>query len=247
MPESATIFVAATDTGVGKTLVSGLLLDFLHRRGLPAGYQKWVATGCDERIPADLALVAELAGLRLPPTTTNLAPASRDCLDLELAVPYRFRLPASPHLAAATEGRQVEPERLKKSLHQALQSTPRLVVEGVGGLLVPLNREVLLIDLLAELRLPVLLVARSGLGTINHTLLSLEALRRRQLPVTGVIFCDEAPDLPEWLVADNLQTIAAQGRVPVLGRLPRRPDLRQLRDDFQAIGQELLVFSPNFR
>jgi dethiobiotin synthetase len=111
-----------------------------------------------------------------------------------------------------------------------------LIVEGVGGLLVPLNRELLLAELLAELQIPTLVVAKSGLGTINHTLLTLEALRHRDIPVLGVVFSDGALDEDELLVADNMRTIAEMGGVQVFGRLRRCPDPGQARAGFVPVG-----------
>ena len=231
-------FITATDTGVGKTMVSALLLDFLLRRGVKAGYQKWVATGCDGPLPEDLAAV--LACCRAGADAIALSDlVAADPAALELAVPYRFRLPASPHLAAEAESGLVDIQRLQELFRQALATYEVLLVEGVGGLLVPLNRRTLLVDLVAEFSLPVLVVARSGLGTINHTLLSLEALRRRAIPVVGVVFSDEEGELDEQIVADNLRTIAEIGRVPVLGRLPRCRDLAVAREAFIPIGEAL--------
>lgn len=245
------LFVGATDTEVGKTLISALLVDYWQRQGLETGYLKWAATGSDGGPPADWREVTAMLGLA--DATDHGAPQEtvpRDRLPAdqapdswqqnpELAVPYHFRLAASPHLAAEAEGAVVDPQRLKDAYRQALARHERLVVEGVGGLLVPLNRRLLLLDLVAELQIPVLLVARSGLGTINHTLLSLEALRRRGLEPVGVICSDEAAGLPEIIVNDNLRTIAEMGRVPVLGRLPRCRDRREARHRFAAIGEQL--------
>ncbi len=268
---SRAIFVAATDTGVGKTMVSALLLDFLRRKGVKAGYQKWVATGCEGPLPEDLAAVLACAEGHLPGgeqpgsqargdlltcdgrrdspgegdcCAAGVGPRPSDTISaapsaLDLSVPYRFRLPASPHLAAEAEGGQVDPRRLQTLFRQALAGYEVLLVEGVGGLLVPLNRRTLLVDLVAELSLPVLLVARSGLGTINHTLLSLETLRRRAIPVVGVVCSDEDEELPERIVTDNLRTIAELGQVAVLGRLPRCRDLAAAREAFIPIGEAL--------
>ena len=242
------IFIGATDTGVGKTLVSALLVDFLRRRGIDAGYQKWAATGCEEEVPDDLATVRALADDR-PRPTAGAAGAENWCKpralpgsNLELTVPYRLRLPASPHLAAEQEGREIDAARLVSSFEQALAAHEVLVVEGVGGMLVPLNRRLLLIDLVAELALPTLLVARSGLGTINHSLLSLEALRRREIPVVGLVMSDEEAEPPELIVEDNRRTIAELGQTTIFGRLPRCPDHASARTAFAPIGHEIAKF-----
>jgi len=217
------IFVAGTDTNVGKTHVCGLLLDFLLKEGIKAGYQKWVATG-PEFPPDDLAACLRMAQLPLLP---ELAGSQ---------VVYHFPLPASPHLAAERAGMVVEPALIGARYQEGLARYELLIVEGVGGLLVPLNRTLLLADLLGQLKIPVLLVAKSGLGTINHTLLSLEAMRHRDIPVLGVVFSDAEPEEDEALVEDNMRTISEMGQVRVFGRLRRCPDPDGARADFAPIG-----------
>ncbi|MCX5865827.1 MAG: dethiobiotin synthase [Deltaproteobacteria bacterium] len=217
------IFVAGTDTNVGKTHVCGLLLDFLRKNGSDAGYQKWAATG-PESPPADLAACLRMAGLPLVPELVSTQ------------VVYHFALPASPHLAAEQQGAVIDPALIRARYQEMLACHELLIVEGVGGLLVPLNRELLLVDLLKELRIPTLIVARSGLGTINHTLLTLEALRHRGIPVLGVVFSDAALDEDDLLVADNMRTIAEMGRVQVFGRLRRCADPAQARLAFIPVG-----------
>jgi len=201
-----TIFIAGTDTDVGKTFFCAHFLKFLLASGIAAGYQKWVSTGNSEH-PADLDFCIKTAG---PDVVA----------DIELQVPYRFSYPASPHLAAELEGRTVDDAVIKRAFQAMAKQYELLVVEGVGGLFVPLRRDLLLIDLLAKLRPPVLLVARSGLGTLNHTLLSIEALRSRNIPITGVIFSDSRAPADEALIADNMKTIAEIGNIQVFGRLP---------------------------
>lgn len=222
----STLFVTATDTGVGKTMVCGLLLRFLQAQGVTAGYQKWVSTG--GVTSADLETVARLADMVFPVE------------ELEWRVPYRFAFPASPHLAAELEGRVVETERIIEALRSAQATCELLVVEGVGGVLVPLTRGLLLADLVARLRLPSLIVARSGLGTINHTLLTIEALRQRGLTILGVLLTDGASQEEERIVADNLRTIAELGQVEVLGRLPRCAEATELHRHFTPIGERIL-------
>jgi len=129
-------------------------------------------------------------------------------------------MPASPHLAGEQEGRVVEPATLLSSFSEMQDRYEFLVVEGVGGLHVPLTRDLLVGDFLARLRIPTLIVARSGLGTLNHTLLTLEALRSREVPVVGVVFSDAVATEDEVIVADNMKTIAEMGKVTVLGRMP---------------------------
>ena len=183
---SSAIVVTGTDTNVGKTVFSAGLMRFID-----AAYWKPVQSGLEGE--TDSQAVARLS--ELP--------------DRIVAERYRLRTPASPHLAAELDGIRIEPDAL------ALPFSKRtLIIEGAGGLLVPLNRETLFIDIFARWRLPMILCARTGLGTINHTLLSIEALRRREIPLLGVALIGEAH-------AQNERVIASLGQVRILGRLPR--------------------------
>ena len=184
------LVIAGTDTDVGKTVVSALVV-----QGLGARYWKPVQSGLAEG--SDSARVRELLGL----------PAERI-----LPEAYRLQAPVSPHWAAEQDGVEIDPAAL------ALPEVDGpLVVECAGGLLVPLRRDsgpgALQIDQIVRWELPVVLVARSGLGTLNHTLLSLEALRQRAIPVLGLV-------LNGPLHPDNPPTLEAFGGVPVLAQLP---------------------------
>lgn len=185
-PSRPRLVVCGTDTDVGKTVVSALLV-----QGLAAHYWKPVQSGLEGG--GDSGRLQDL--LRLP--AERILPEA-----------YRLREPASPHWAAELEGRLLDPGRLE------LPDPPGpLVVETAGGLMVPLTRTWLQIDQLERWHLPVVLVARSGLGTLNHTLLSLEALRRRGIAVLGLVL--NGPPHP-----DNPRTLSALGDVPVLAELP---------------------------
>lgn len=192
-----TLFVAGTDTGVGKTVVSALLA---ARYGVarPLGYWKPIATGAmDER---DRTTVEALV-------PGVVAPAEA----------YLFADPVSPHLAARREGVSIELGRIaaRYSEMRAVWPGHGWVVEGAGGLLVPLDDDgTLQADLVRQMAVPLLLVARSTLGTINHTLLSLEAARRRSLAIAGVVLSGP-PN------ADNREAIERFGEVPVVAELPR--------------------------
>lgn len=180
------LIVCGTDTDVGKTIVSAWLV-----QGLDALYWKPIQSGLEEG--GDRERVLRL--LDLPD---------------ERALPerYAFQKPVSPHWAAELEQRQIDPDRLDLP-----QSKGPVIVETAGGLMVPLTRQWLQLDQLARWNQPILLVARSGLGTINHTLLSLEALHQRNLNVLGVIF--NGPIHP-----DNPNTIKEFGGVSVIAQLP---------------------------
>jgi len=193
------LVVCGTDTDVGKTVVSALLV-----QGLEAQYWKPVQCGLDNG-EGDRDRVQRWLGW----------PAARI-----LPEAYRLQAPVSPHWAA--ELASGDPERPGPALEAQRLQLPRvagpLVVETAGGLLVPLRRDWLQIELIASWGLPVLLVARSGLGTLNHTLLSLEALRRRRIPVLGVLL--NGPEHP-----DNIRTLEPLAGVPLLGCLPPLADI----------------------
>jgi dethiobiotin synthase len=192
------LFVTGTDTGVGKTLVSAVLL-----AGLGGRYWKPVQSG----EPADTDWVRQATGL----------PQGHFAQET-----YRFRRALSPHAAAALEGVEIALDAFQAP------AAEQLIIEGAGGVLVPLNHQHLMADLMAHLGLPVLLVARSGLGTINHTLLSLEALRNRGLEVLGVVV--NGPKNP-----GNEEAIARFGQVPVLAALEplARLDAAGLREAYE--------------
>jgi len=181
------IVVTGTDTGIGKTIFAAGLVQ--HLDGF---YWKPIQAGLDGETDADV--VRRLSGL---PERRILPEA------------WRLHAPASPHWAAERDGVAIDPDALVPP-----KVAGPLIIEGAGGLMVPLTRRVLFIDVFANWGAPVVLCARTGLGTLNHTLLSLEALRRRGIAVLGVaLIGDPHPD--------NERTLAALGGVPLLGRLPR--------------------------
>jgi dethiobiotin synthetase len=226
---SNTLFVTGTDTSVGKTYVCARLLEFLTSRGRDAAYQKWVATGVSGGLPEDLAVCRAAVSRAISPSS------------IREHVPYCFKHPASPHLAAAMEGAEVEPEFILQQHRIMAARHEWLIVEGVGGILVPLRRDLLLADLLARVKPRTLVVARSGLGTLNHTLLTLEALRSRNIPVLGVVFSDQQEQEDDRLVEDNLRTIETTGRTRVFGRLHRLPDNGLAKSAFVPVGEAILA------
>lgn len=181
-----TIIVTGTDTDIGKTVFAAGLTAALGAR-----YWKPVQAGL-----ADGSDAASVVTLGVP-------------ADRVLPEAYRLTTPCSPHLAAEIDGVTIAPERL------ALPEVDgALVVEGAGGVMVPVTRDLIFADLFARWAKPVVLVARTGLGTINHSLLSIEALRNRGVPILGIAFVGDAAE-------DSEATIATLGKVRRLGRLPR--------------------------
>ncbi len=178
--------VSGTDTGIGKTLLCGILMASLPEYS----YWKPIQSGMDDG--ADSETVARLSGC----SKERILPEA-----------YFFSQPLSPHLASAIDGIPIEEEKL------VLPRSESLIVEGAGGLLVPLTDRLLYIDIFKKWKLPVLLACRSTLGTINHSLLSIEALRKRGIPVLGCVLINQRNP-------PNEQAIAHYGNVPILGHIP---------------------------
>jgi dethiobiotin synthetase len=201
------LFVTGTDTGVGKSVVAAALCAALTARGEPVTAFKPVITGLDDppgEWPHDDVLLAGAAGGRQ---------------EREQVAPYRFGPPLSPHFAAELAGDVIEPARLVEAARGAAGT---LIAEGVGGLLVPITPGYLVRDLAVDLGLPVVVAARTGLGTINHTLLTVEAARAAGLAVAGVVMTPW-PAAPEPIELSNRTTIERLGAVPVAGLPPTDP------------------------
>jgi dethiobiotin synthetase len=193
------VFVTGTGTEVGKTVVAAALAQTLARAGRRVAVFKPAVTGLDEENEADHALLRRASG------------SSQS--DDEIA-PYRYGPAASPHLAASMAGEEIEPARLLEAARAAAAGADALVCEGVGGLLVPLSPGYLVRDLAADLGYPLVVVASPGLGTINHTLLTLESARDARLEVTTVVLTPW-PEGPTAIERSNRETIAALGKVEV--------------------------------
>lgn len=194
------LFVTGTGTGVGKTIVSAALLAAIRDAGEPVRAYKPVVTG-----------LAEPSG-EWPPDHELLAAATR--MNPEDVAPLRFQPAVSPHLAASLADRPIDVNALVERARANSNASDTLIVEGVGGLLVPITDDFTVRDLAVELALPLLIAAPSGLGTINHTLLSIEAARAVGLNVAAVVLTPW-PTAPSAMQRSNRQTIARLGRVEV--------------------------------
>ena len=193
--------VTGTDTGVGKTVVAAAIVAALTARGLRVAPVKPVVTGLDEPEPGrplDHELLAAAAGLDDAGAVTGLT----------------FGPAVSPHLAAELVGITVEPARLVAAARSAAQGADVVVGEGAGGLLAPLTGGYLIRDYALDLGLPLVIAARPGLGTINHTLLTIESARASGLGVLGVVLTPW-PHEPDAMQQSNRDTIAALGDVEV--------------------------------
>ncbi|MDE3812131.1 ATP-dependent dethiobiotin synthetase BioD [Sinorhizobium meliloti] len=196
------LVITGTDTGVGKTVFAAALTD-----ALSGYYWKPVQSGLEDEPDSEtVRRLGQIAPERILPEA------------------YRLETPVSPHLAARIDGVTILPDKLSPP-----ETNAPLVIEGAGGLMVPLTDQTIFADVFARWRIPVVLCARTELGTINHTLLSLEALRARSISVLGVAFIGDEQ-------AGTQATIASLGQVRVLGRLPRLESLTPdaLRQAFRA-------------
>jgi dethiobiotin synthetase len=213
---SAGVFVTGTGTEVGKTVVAAAIARTLAAAGRTVAVFKPAVTGLDEpladgpirRVSGDISAHRSLADHEL----LRLAAGSGQSDD-EIA-PYRYGPAVSPHLAAALASEEIEPEQLRGAARQAARGADALVCEGVGGLLVPLSPGYLVRDLAADLGYPLVIVASPGLGTINHTLLTIEAARAADLEVATVVLTPW-PDEPTEIERSNRETIAQLGEVDV--------------------------------
>lgn len=185
--------ISGTDTGVGKTIFSAALTGALH-----AHYWKPIQSGLIEE--TDSEIVARLSGV---PREQILPEA------------YRLKKPASPHLSARLEQVEIDEEAL-----QPKASNDPLIIEGAGGLLMPLTSKLLFADVFAKWHIPVILCARTSLGTINHTLLSIEALRSRNIPLHGVVFIGDENTDTQSIITD-IGNVKQLGRLPILEELTR--------------------------
>jgi len=238
------LFVTGTDTGIGKTALSALLLAELRRRGINAAPMKPVQTGCGDTATGDRQQASVNSGitdqpshLTVPDLDYALSMAGMAVSDEDYAImaPYTFGPACSPHLAAELAGADVEIAEVVIAARTLASQYEFVIAEGAGGIMVPLNRRESMLDLMQALKLPVLLAARPGLGTINHTLLSIRALRSDGLDIAGVVFVTSTGQEPGFIEEDNATTIEQFGRVPILGTIPYSPLLVDPKPDYNDL------------
>ena len=203
------IFVMGTGTGVGKTVVTAAIALAARARGRDPAVLKPAQTGDDGTITGDAEFVAGLIGLDEPP---------------HVICPYRLRAPLAPSVAAALEGRRLDPEVVACSYNDLARRHDLVVVEAAGGALVPFSDGVDMAGLASLLGLPVVVAARPRLGTLNHILLTLEALHRRGLSVLGVVISG-FPARPGLDSLTNPQALARLTPVPLLGVIAHDPGI----------------------
>jgi len=208
------LFIAGTDTGVGKTVVAAAIIKALHAQGIHACGMKPIETGCS------------CVGSTLYPSDGMfLKKVSRMDEHIGFVTPYCFENPVAPSLASEMEGRAIHIPLIREKFQALLERYPVVVVEGIGGILVPIKKDYFVMDLIRELSLPLVVVARPSLGTINHTLLTVNYALGKGISVLGVIINFSRP--PENTVAENTNPLVLEQLcpVPIIGIFPHLKNL----------------------
>lgn len=201
-------FITGTDTGVGKTFVTAGIAAVLKEKGINVGVMKPVETGCPEN-----------SGKLEPQDALYLKNAAGVNDELDLINPYRFKASLAPSIASRLEGKNIDLNRIKECYDALAAKQSMMLVEGAGGLLAPLNENETIADLVKALRLPLIVIAESRLGAINHTLLTVKYAQSIGIEVKGIILNYPALSLDENLSA-NQEEIKRLSHIPVLGELP---------------------------
>jgi dethiobiotin synthetase len=205
------IFITGTDTGVGKTYVAERIATGLRNRGIDVGVMKPAETGCRFS-----------NGKLIPSDALRLMKAAKSKDALYLVNPYRFRKPLAPSVAAHLEGKKIDFSKITSAFRTLSQKHDFMIVEGAGGIMVPLSNGYTYRDLAYALGLPVVIVARPGLGTINHTLLTISALRAKRIAIAGVII-NYAVDRKAGLAEKTSPLIIEEmSKLPILGIVHHR-------------------------
>jgi dethiobiotin synthetase len=202
------IFVTGTDTEVGKTFVCAAIVRACKAEGLDVGYMKPVASGCELR---DGQLTSE---------DVEAVMSAGDLTDpADMVCPVRYELPASPFQASLKEGERFTGNAVRHAFDH-IQQHDYVVVEGIGGLSVPITRDVHVFDLASMLELPVIIVAANRLGVINHTLLTVEVARTHGLRVRGIVMNRVTPADDDVTVISNAQELSTLTGLPILAEIP---------------------------
>ncbi len=229
------IFVAGTDTGVGKTVLSLLLMQFFYAKGYAPFYLKPVQTGCSD--PYDKDSDARFIYKHVKQLT------KKDPAD---SVVYCFREPKAPYFASRNEGKHIDVTIIKDTVDKKSRIYSHVIMEAAGGLLVPVNENTLIIDLIKITGAKPIIAARAGLGTINHTLLTIEALHKRDIQPAGILFIDagEKPT-PQDMISENIEAIEGFSGIKAAGVIGRIKDFSNPEKEcYQSIGK---IFIPLFQ
>jgi dethiobiotin synthetase len=221
------IFVTGSDTGVGKTVITGLLAKYILMKNGKVITQKWIETGATN-FSKDVQTHLKLMGIAQSSIENNLA-----CLP-----PYVFKTVCSPHLASKIEKKRISAAKIKENFRKLSAKFDFVIVEGTGGLLVPFSQDKLIADIVKDLNLEVLVVIKNKLGAINHALLTLEALRLRKLKILGLVF-NNARNEPKIILKDNPRIIKKLTSQNIFGVLPWLGDYDKLCESFCPIADKI--------
>jgi len=223
------IFITGTDTGVGKTIIAGCLAKSLMDLSFKVAVYKPVESGCATKNDSDLCVIQKISGLT----------------DNELFSSYSFKAKSSPHLAAEIEEVKMDMSLIKQKYSQLIKDYDYVLVEGAGGLIVPILRDYTIINLIKDLNIPAIIVARSGLGTINHTSLTVELLKQNDITLLGAVFNFYKGS---FLEEDNKKVIGVLNNISILGCLPyyNKLDKIKIQNEFKKnINlKEIINFAP---
>lgn len=218
----AGFFITGTDTGVGKTIVTAAILRSFIKKGLKVGAMKAIETGCLNK-----------DGILLPEDGMFLRDMAEMNDSLDLITPVKFENPLSPFVASRIEKINIELNRIFKSFETLKKKYDYLFVEGIGGVMVPLTKETkkkgfyFVRDLIKDMQLPAVVVTRPSLGTINHTLLTMEALKNKKIPIKGFIINFSEPPKNDIAEKTNPQILKEIIEIPCLGILPYLTELNK--------------------
>lgn len=222
------LFVTGTDTGVGKTIVTGCLARYLLEKGHNVITQKWIQTGCGSIFSSDIRVHFKLMGRDIDSAKEYFP----------YIAPYIFEHASSPHFSCRIENKIIDANKIIKSFKLLASEFDFVIVEGVGGALVPFNRKRLVIDIVKGLDLPVLVVAENRLGAINHTLLTLESLASRKIKALGLVF-NNLKEKNKFILKDNPEIIKALTGQRVFGILPHQASYQKIYESFVPIGKKI--------
>lgn len=226
------LFITGTDTGIGKTFVAEGLIRAIKAKGRSVCPMKPVESGCSLK-----------KGELFPPDSVTLLKASGADEKLDTVNPYRLHNPLAPSVAAEIEGVKIEKKNIISGFKRLSKKYDITIVEGAGGIMVPIYKKYLFVDLARDLGLPLLIVARPGLGTINHTLLTIDAARNRGLDIAGIVINYSEKTRKHLSERTNPEVIEKLGNVPVLGTIPyiKSPQHRNNRKIFEQIANALYL------
>lgn len=219
-------FITGTDTGVGKTIITAALIKAAKFFGLSACGMKPIETGCQKsKLKVKEEVLIPSDGMFLRRTAEMNDP-------LDLVTPIRFQNPLAPFPASEIERTTIDIDKIKKSFSELSKKYNAIFVEGIGGLLVPIKKDYSVLDLVRDFGLPVIVVSRPGLGTINHTMLTVNYAIKEDLPVAGIIINNTQPSKSSLSEETNPEVIRQLSTVPLLGIFPYLKEL-----DARAIEQ----------